>query len=97
MSGVEIAGTIASHLSSAQHSPGSPPINAESYSIHHLIQRPIWVFPLATSPKVCSLPCRIIRKTVLLNSVFPSRPIKLRHSFRWTSAHTTSRTGHSPW
>ena len=53
MSGVEIAGTIASHLSSAINSPetGSIP-NVEEYSIHHIIQRPIWVFPLYTSPKV---------------------------------------------
>jgi cation diffusion facilitator CzcD-associated flavoprotein CzcO len=53
MSGVEIAGTIASHLSSAVHCPGPSPIaNPEKYTIHHLIQQPIWVFPLHTSPKV---------------------------------------------
>lgn len=53
MSGVEIAGTIASHLSSATHSPGPAVVpNAEKYVIHHLIQRPIWVIPLHTSPKV---------------------------------------------
>lgn len=55
MSGVEIAGTIASHLSSAVNSPGPSPIpDPASYSIHHVIQRPVWVFPLHTSPKVCS-------------------------------------------
>lgn len=54
MSGVEIAGTIASHLSSAVHAPGPSAIpNADKYSVHHLIQQPIWVFPLHTSPKVC--------------------------------------------
>lgn len=53
MSGVEIAGTIASHLSSAAHSPDPSPIcNPEKYSIHHIIQKPVWVFPLYTSPKV---------------------------------------------
>ncbi|KAK4129085.1 hypothetical protein N657DRAFT_652581 [Parathielavia appendiculata] len=52
MSGVEIAGTIASHLSSAVHSPGPSPIpNPEKYSVHHLIQQPVWVIPLHTSPK----------------------------------------------
>ncbi|KAL2136205.1 hypothetical protein VTI74DRAFT_5083 [Chaetomium olivicolor] len=52
MSGVEIAGTIASHLSSALHSPGTSPIsNLEKYSIHHIVQKPAWVFPLHTSPK----------------------------------------------
>jgi cation diffusion facilitator CzcD-associated flavoprotein CzcO len=53
MSGVEIAGTIASHLSSAVNSPGPSPIsNPEKYTIHHIIQQPVWVFPLHTSPKV---------------------------------------------
>ncbi|CAG9980445.1 unnamed protein product, partial [Clonostachys byssicola] len=53
MSGVEIAGTIGSHLSSAIHSPESSKIpDIDKYSIHHVIQRPIWVFPLYTSPEV---------------------------------------------
>lgn len=53
MSGIEIAGTIASHLSSAAHSPGPSPIpNPEKYTIHHITQRPAWVFPLHTTPKV---------------------------------------------
>ncbi|KAK3300687.1 uncharacterized protein B0H64DRAFT_381551 [Chaetomium fimeti] len=51
MSGVEIAGTIASHLSSAVHSPGPSPVSSpEKYTIHHIIQQPVWVFPLHTSP-----------------------------------------------
>lgn len=53
MSGVEILGTIASHLSSAVHSPGPSPIpNPEKYTVHHIAQQPVWVFPLHTSPKV---------------------------------------------
>ncbi|KAF4969619.1 hypothetical protein FSARC_3198 [Fusarium sarcochroum] len=53
MSGVEIAGTIGSHLSSEVNSPSPSKIaDAEKYSVHHVIQRPIWVFPLYTSPKV---------------------------------------------
>ena len=53
MSGVEIAGTIASHLSSATNSPDDSPIlDIEKYTVHHVIQRPIWVFPLYTSPNV---------------------------------------------
>ncbi|KPM45343.1 hypothetical protein AK830_g1223 [Neonectria ditissima] len=52
MSGVEIAGTIAAHLSSATNSPGVSLIrDIEKYRIHHVIQRPTWVFPLFTSPK----------------------------------------------
>ncbi|CAH0017308.1 unnamed protein product [Clonostachys rhizophaga] len=52
MSGVEIAGTIGTHLSSAMHSPESSKIpDIDKYSIHHVIQRPIWVFPLYTSPE----------------------------------------------
>ncbi|KAK3934204.1 hypothetical protein QBC46DRAFT_347892 [Diplogelasinospora grovesii] len=55
MSGVEIAGTIAGHLSSAVNSPQPSPIpNPDSYTIHHVIQRPVWVFPLFTSPKPAS-------------------------------------------
>lgn len=63
MSGVEISGTIATHLSSAVHSPGEKLIERpEKYSIHHVVQRPSWVFPLFTSPKPTSsappfLPC----------------------------------------
>lgn len=54
MSGVEIAGTIASHLSSAAHAPETSEIqDIEKYMVHHVIQRPIWVFPLFTSPEVC--------------------------------------------
>ncbi|KAH6648625.1 hypothetical protein BKA67DRAFT_594127 [Truncatella angustata] len=52
MSGIEIAGTVASHLSSATNSPGEKIIpNPEKYSIQHVVQRPAWVFPLFTSAK----------------------------------------------
>ncbi|POR35840.1 Thiol-specific monooxygenase [Tolypocladium paradoxum] len=52
MSGVEIAGTIASHLSSATHSPDEFEIpDIDKYSVHHVVQRPIWVFPLYTTPE----------------------------------------------
>ncbi|KAI0535693.1 hypothetical protein GGR58DRAFT_478077 [Xylaria digitata] len=50
MSGVEIAGTIATHLSSLIHSPGPKAIqNAERFTIHHVAQRPAWTVPLFTS------------------------------------------------
>lgn len=60
MSGVEIAATIATHLSSAVHAPGrsphydgrSPIEDPEKYTVHHLTQRPVWVLPLYTSPEV---------------------------------------------
>lgn len=56
MSGIEIAATIATHLSSAIHSPGDKIIDEpEKYSIHHVVDRPSWVFPLFTSPKVGGL------------------------------------------
>ncbi|TFB00452.1 putative flavin-containing monooxygenase 1 [Trichoderma ghanense] len=52
MSGVEIAGTIASHLSSAINSPEESEIaGIDKYSIYNAIQRPIWVFPLFTTPE----------------------------------------------
>ncbi|KAI0146693.1 hypothetical protein BJ166DRAFT_602607, partial [Pestalotiopsis sp. NC0098] len=80
MSGIEIAGTIASHLSSATNSPGAKPIaNPDKYTIHHVTQRPSWVFPLFTSAKPDSrappfLPCdlpaynRAVRPQPLVNS-----------------------------
>lgn len=53
MSGVEIAGTIASHLSAAANAPQDSDIqDIDKYTVHHVIQRPIWVFPLFTSPEV---------------------------------------------
>lgn len=65
MSGVEIAGTIATHLSSAIHSPGEKEIeDPEKYSVHHVAHRPAWVFPLFTSPKV--------------NAPFRDRPLIVR-------------------
>ncbi|KAI0385724.1 FAD/NAD(P)-binding domain-containing protein [Hypomontagnella monticulosa] len=63
MSGIEIAATIATHLSSAINSPGEKIIDEpEKYSIHHIVHRPSWVFPLFTSPKPAAsappfLPC----------------------------------------
>ena len=53
MSGIETAGTIATHLSSAINSPGGETIeNAQKYSIQHVAHRPSWVFPLFTAAKV---------------------------------------------
>ncbi|KAF5023683.1 hypothetical protein F66182_4249 [Fusarium sp. NRRL 66182] len=55
MSGVEIAGTVGCHLSSEVNSPNPSKIaDVDKYSIHHVIQRPVWVFPLFTSPKPTS-------------------------------------------
>ncbi|KAI1259309.1 hypothetical protein F5Y18DRAFT_312716 [Xylariaceae sp. FL1019] len=52
MSGIEITGTVATHLSSLVHSPGEKSIqDAERYTIHHVTQRPAWTFPLYTSAK----------------------------------------------
>lgn len=53
MSGVEIANTIATHLSSLVNSPGEKTIqNADRFTIHHVSQRPAWTVPLFTSVKV---------------------------------------------
>lgn len=53
MSGVEIAGTIATHISCAVNAPDPSPVpNAEKLTVEHLTQRPTWVFPLHTTPKV---------------------------------------------
>ncbi|KXJ96057.1 hypothetical protein Micbo1qcDRAFT_192913 [Microdochium bolleyi] len=51
MSGIEIAGTVATHLSHAINAPGAKSItDAEKYTIHHVAQRPAWVLPLFTTP-----------------------------------------------
>lgn len=55
MSGVEIAASIASELSSATHSPGLNSIaqpKDSTHSVHHLADRHTWVFPLFTTPTV---------------------------------------------
>ncbi|KAG6128422.1 hypothetical protein E4U38_005699 [Claviceps purpurea] len=50
MSGVEVAGAIATRLSSATHSPdGSPIKDVAQCSVHHIIPRPVWVVPLHTA------------------------------------------------
>ncbi|KAF6841056.1 pyridine nucleotide-disulfide oxidoreductase [Colletotrichum musicola] len=52
MSGVEIAGTIATHIFAAANAPDPSPVpGADKLSVHHLAQRPTWVFPLLTTPK----------------------------------------------
>ncbi|KAG5913467.1 hypothetical protein E4U53_004863 [Claviceps sorghi] len=49
MSGVEVAGTVAAHLSSAAHAPDASPVpDVDQCSVHHVMQRPTWVFPLHT-------------------------------------------------
>ncbi|KJZ70680.1 hypothetical protein HIM_09953 [Hirsutella minnesotensis 3608] len=52
MSGIEIAGTIAAHLSSAINSPDKSDVaGIDHYSVHHVVQRPTWVFPTFTTPE----------------------------------------------
>lgn len=54
MSGVETAGTIATHLSSLIHSPGDKTVqNADRFTLHHVVQNPAWTIPLFTSANVC--------------------------------------------
>ena len=94
-SGVEIAGTIATHLSSATNSPGASPIaHPERYSIHHVVQKKTWVLPLRLSPTVRL--CRIVLHFPLADR----RPNSPHHphlpSCRWTSHSTTSETDHIP-
>lgn len=95
MSGVEIAGTIGSHLSSAVHSPEKSEIaGIDKYSIHHAIQRPIWVFPLYTTPevgKIFSIPH--VGKS--LTNV--SQHLQQHLSPPWIWALTTSTTGPGRW
>ena len=83
-SGVEIAGTVANHLSSAVNSPEVSPISTpEKYSIHHLIQKPAWIFPLYTSPKVSVDP----RKQSVLKAI--SHNAVQHHSYPWIFHLTT--------
>jgi cation diffusion facilitator CzcD-associated flavoprotein CzcO len=53
LSGVETASNIATDLACTINSATSTSnAGVESYRVHHLIQRPTWVFPLFTSPNV---------------------------------------------
>lgn len=77
MSGVEIAGTVASHLSAAVNSPEESEIaGIDKYSIYHAIQKPIWVFPLFTSPEVrfLSFSCAIGANTNRYQPTYSSAP-----------------------
>ncbi|KAF3319034.1 hypothetical protein TWF173_005439 [Orbilia oligospora] len=67
-SGVEIAGTIATHVSDAVNAPGTrrndfidQNCQRSKFSVHHLVQRPTWILPLVTAstpadPAPCFLP-----------------------------------------
>ncbi|KAL2885515.1 pyridine nucleotide-disulfide [Ceratocystis lukuohia] len=44
LSGVETAATIAMHISSMKNLPGHTPVPTD-LSVHHLVQRPTWIFP----------------------------------------------------
>lgn len=70
MSGVEIAGTIATHLSSATNATGPSCIpELVSYSVQHVIQRPVWVFPLHTSPNVSEVFRHAVVKQLLTDHI----------------------------
>lgn len=97
MSGVEIAGTIASHLSSATHSPSKSDIpDIGGYSIHHVLQHPVWVLPLYVTPKVCLFLAAIRPIPPHADSASHSHLLQHRLSYPWTSLPTTSTTGHHP-
>ncbi|KAI0451411.1 hypothetical protein F5B21DRAFT_486994 [Xylaria acuta] len=72
MSGVEIANTIATHLSSLIYSPGEATAkNVERFTIHHVAQSPAWTVPLFTSvdpdaPAPPFLPCDLPSYNVAL-------------------------------
>lgn len=88
MSGVEIAGTIATHLSSLIHSPGAKAVqNAERFTIHHVAQRPMWIFPLFTTVKAGFLSSVdfILVITNLKNSLTPQHPLSYRVTFLGTT------------
>lgn len=91
MSGVEIAGTIASHLSSEVNAPDLSSIpNIDKYSIHHVTQRPVYVFPLHTALEVWNLPtfCGSIANEN------HSQCKKRLLSYRWTFPPATAIRGH---
>jgi len=84
MSGVEIAGTIGTHLSSAINSPDEFEIpDIAKYSIHNVVPRPTWVFPLFTSPEVSTK----MKKELCESQNFDyynSLPLPVLHSCHWT-------------
>lgn len=53
MSGVEVAASVATQLSSEVWSPGLAMVpDAEKFEVHHVISKPLWIMPLylATKP-----------------------------------------------
>ncbi|CAK7274928.1 hypothetical protein SEPCBS119000_006424 [Sporothrix epigloea] len=49
ISGVDVAATVADHLSNMQHAPGGKPTKL---LVHHIVQKPFWVLQSHTSPAV---------------------------------------------
>jgi hypothetical protein len=99
MSGVEIAGTIGAHLSAAANSPEPSDIqDVDKYTIHHIVQRPVWVFPLFTSPEVRYGSCsQDPVKEAWLTLDYCSRLRQLLPSCHWTARRTISTIGLSRW
>lgn len=91
MSGVEIAGTIGTHLSAAVNSPDPSPVEGvEGYTVHHVVQRPIWIFPLFTSPEVKAAPLPL---TLIIFADITNSLLLLLHPFYpWTLHRTISPT-----
>lgn len=90
MSGIEIAGTVATHLSNAVNKPGDKPIaQPDQYTIHHVAHRPAWVLPLFSSPTVS--PSIIICNAGWLTSR-RSRKKQHQSSCHVTYHHTTWRS-----
>jgi len=97
MSGIEIAGTIASQISSQIHSPSASAIpNPDKYSVHHVTERTAWVFPSFISPQVTIVSISASPKHLdVANSWLAFSPHLLLLPFcRWTSHPTTCQTGH---
>ncbi|KAI0753278.1 putative pyridine nucleotide-disulfide oxidoreductase [Daedaleopsis nitida] len=59
MSGFEIAGTAATHIATVRNTPDAPKVlskGPESLTVHHLIQRPVWVMPLHLTAQATKSP-----------------------------------------
>ena len=96
MSGVEIAGTIGTHLSSAINSPDEYEIpDIDKYSIHNVVPRPTWVFPLFTSPEVSMKTEKSLWKRLYANH-YISQPSPVLPSCHWTLDSSIATIGVKP-
>lgn len=82
LSGFETAALIATQLSSATNSPGGGgQSGSENYTVHHLLDRPVWVLPRFVTPEVRASRERVVWRLLLIS--FPPMESSVVHRLRF--------------